>query len=215
MSEEIELNEGDLVVPAPADFNVFDLLEGVEYPEDEVTVALNERAAHRLASLMREIREYEASHPDRSTMDPEKVAGFEREVESLKNMIQKSRVTFYLKGIPDDLLTTAGQVAEEKFEEAKKDSTDAQGNQIKVLPQSEKLRFMRYMNAVTYSMFIQRLVRHSDGAVRTAPSADEIAAFMDKAPEAAKGKLVSRIQELRVKSADYEASFDEGFFQKS
>ena len=216
MSEEIEtMNEGDLVVPAPADFSMFDMLEGVEYPEDEVTVALNEKAAHQLAAVMAEIARYQVDHPTPDDRKQEDIDAFEKRVETIKRNIEKSRMTFYLKGIPDDILTTAADVAEEKFEDLKKDAIDAQGNPIKVLPQGEKLRFMRYMNAVTYSMFIQKLVRHSDGAVHAAPSADEIAAFMDKAPDAAKGKLVEKIQRLRVNSADYEANFDEGFFQKS
>ncbi|QDH48056.1 tail assembly chaperone [Microbacterium Phage DejaVu] len=215
MSEEIEtIKDGDIVVPAPADFNMFDALEGVEYPEDEVTVALNEKAAHRLANLMGEIHRYQVDHPAPEDRDPQVIADLAKRVESIKKDIEKSRITFYLKGIPDDVLTTAADVAEEKFEEVKKDAIDAQGNPIKVLPQSEKIRFMRYMNAVTYSMFIQRFVRHSDKAVRTTPTPDEIAAFMDKAPEAAKGKLVSKIQELRVRSEDYEATLDEGFFSE-
>ncbi|QAU07380.1 tail assembly chaperone [Microbacterium phage Platte] len=211
MSEEIELNEGDLVIPAPADFDMFAALEGVEYPEDEVTVALNERAAHQLAALMREIREYNLDHPD---PDPEKLAEFRKKAESIKEVIKKSRITFYLKGVPDDLLSNAAEIAEKKFEDKKKTVTDAQGIPQSVLPQAEKMNFMRYMNAVVYSMHIQKFVRHSDGAVRVSPSADEIAAFMDKAPEAAKGRLVAKIQELRVKAAEYEGSLDEGFFSE-
>jgi len=212
MSEEIELNEGDLVVPAPADFDMFAALEGIEYPEDEVTVALNEKAAHRLANLMREIREYQLDHPD---PDQDKMDEFRKRAEEIKEVIKKSRITFYLKGVPDDLLTTAAEIAEKKFEDRKKTIADAQGIPQSVLPQAEKLNYMRYMNAVVYSMHIQKFVRHSDGAVRTAPTADEIAAFMDKAPDAAKGRLVSKIQELRVKASEYEGSLDEGFFQKS
>lgn len=212
MSEEIELNEGDLVIPAPADFNMFDALEGVEYPEDEVTVALNERAAHQLAALMREVQEYRLDHPD---PEQEKLDEFHERAEKIKKVIKDSRITFYLKGVPDDLLSKTADIAEEKFKDKRRTITDAEGIPQSVLPQGEKVNFIRYMNAVTYSMFIQRFVRHSDGAVRTTPNADEIAAFLDRAPEAAKGKLVAKIQELRVKSEDYEASLDEGFFQKS
>lgn len=212
MSEEIELNEGDLVIPAPADFDMFAALEGVEYPEDEVTVALNERAAHQLAALMREIREYNLDHPD---PDSEKLAEFRKKAESIKEVIKKSRITFYLRGVPDDLLSSAAEIAEKKFEEKKKTITDAQGIPQSVLPNAEKMNFMRYLNAVIYSMHIQKFVRHSDGAVRVSPSPDEIAAFMDKAPDAAKGMLVAKIQDLRVKAAEYEGSLDEGFFQKS
>lgn len=216
MSEEIEtMNEGDLLVPAPADFDMFAALEGVEYPDDEVTVAMNERAAYKLGALMAEITQYQVDHPAPEDRDEKDLAAFQKRHDDLKEVIKKSRITFYLKGVSDDILTTAGEVAEEKFESAKKDMVDAQGHTIKVLPQSEKIRFMRYMNAVTYSMFIQRVHYHSNGVVRTAPSADEIAAFMDKAPDVAKGKLVRAIQELRVKSEAYEAALDEGFFPKS
>lgn len=215
MSEEIELNEGDLVVPAPADFDMFAALEGIEYPEDEVTVALNEKAAHKLASLMAEIQRYQLDHPAPEDRDQSDLDAFRVRVDELKNTIEKSRMTFYLKGVPDDLLTTAADVAEEKFKDKKKTIADAQGVPQSVLPQAEKMNFMRYMNAVIYSMHIQKFVVHSNGAVRTTPTPDEIAAFMDKAPDAAKGKLVAKIQELRVRSEDYESHLDEGFFPKS
>lgn len=212
MSEEIELNEGDLLVPAPADFDMFDMIEEVDYPEDTVTVALNERAAFELIRLEQDIAEYMES-----TEDPDKavLAEYRKDFEDIKKRIDDSKMTFYLKGVGDETVAGAQDVAEAKFEELKKPTKAADGTIRKYLPESEKINFMRYLNAVTYAMHITKFVRHRDGATRTTPSPDEIAAFMDRAPEAAKALLTDRIQRLRVRASDYEAKLDEGFFQKS
>ncbi|AXC37906.1 tail assembly chaperone [Microbacterium phage Jacko] len=212
MSEEIEINEGDLIVPAPADFDMFDMLSGVSYPEDTVTVALNEKAAYELAHLEQDILNYrsENEEPDEAVL-----AEYQSQLEEIVKRIEASKMTFHLRGVSDDLISSAGDIAEEKFKDRKLNQKAADGRIVKYLPEGEKMAYLRYLNAVTYSMHITKFVRHSDGAERVSPNADEIAAFMDKAPDAAKQKLVRAIQELRVAAANYEASLDEGFFQKS
>ncbi|AXC37907.1 tail assembly chaperone [Microbacterium phage Jacko] len=211
MSEEIEINEGDLIVPAPADFDMFDMLSGVSYPEDTVTVALNEKAAYELAHLEQDILNYrsENEEPDEAVL-----AEYQSQLEEIVKRIEASKMTFHLRGVSDDLISSAGDIAEEKFKDRKLNQKAADGRIVKYLPEGEKMAYLRYLNAVTYSMHITKFVRHSDGAERVSPNADEIAAFMDKAPDAAKQKLVRAIQELRVAAANYEASLDEGFFSE-
>lgn len=206
------MNEGDLVVPAPAEFDMFDMLSGVSYPEDTVTVALDEKAAYELAHLERDVVNYMAENeePDEAVL-----AEYQSQLEAIVKRVEASKVTFHLRGVSDDRIATAGDIAEEKFKDRKLQQKGADGRIIKYLPEGEKMAYMRYLNAVTYSMHITKFVRHSDGAERVAPTADEIAAFMDKAPGAAQEKLVRKIRELRVAAADYESSLDEGFFQKS
>lgn len=211
MSEENELNEGDLVVPTPADFSMFDMLDGVEYPDDVVEVALNEKAAFLLGRLSKEIDEYQYQEE----RDPKVIDGFRQRLDALTKQVEDSKMTFHLKGVPDEIISAAGEIADAKFEGLKKKVAGADGVIQSYLPQAEKLNYVRYMNAVIFSMHVTKFVRNKDGATRVTPTPDEIAAFMDKAPDAAKNKLAAAVTELRVKAADYEATFDEGFFQKS
>lgn len=212
MSEEIELNEGDLLVPAPEDFTLFDLVEGVEYPKTTETVMMDEKAAYELIHLVEDIKRYRAEAEE---LSDEVLEEYRSQVEKLQADIEASKVTFHLTGVSDDLIGSAGEIAEAKFEGLKKQIKGADGLIQKVLPQAEKVNFMRYLSAVTQSMHIEKVVRHKDGAVRVSPSPDEVAHLMGNAPSAAKAALVAAINSLRVKAADYEANLDEGFFQKS
>lgn len=206
------MNEGDLVVPAPDDFSLFDMLDGVEYPESSVTVAINEKAAFALGRLDREIKEYLR---DNDEHDEKVLAKYRERVDALKQQIEDSKITFHLKGVPDELVTGANEIAEEKFKDRKKQVKTADGRIVKILPDGEKINFMRYSNAVVVSMHVTKVVYHKNGAERTTPSPDEIAAFYDKAPAAAKAILGQAVNELRVDAIDYERNFDEGFFPKS
>lgn len=211
MSEEIELNEDVVSSPAPDNFSMFDMLEGVEYPESEVTVSMNERAAYKLTRLAADIKRYRAENDEH---DEKVLDEYRADVENLRAEIDNSKVTFYLKGVPDEIINGARDIAEAKFDDAKKQIKGADGIMHKVLPQNEQINYARFLNAVVYSMHIVKVYYHKNGAIGGS-SPDEMAAFLDRAPDAAKGLLVNAISQLRVKAADYEATFDEGFFPKS
>lgn len=211
MSEENELNEDVLSSPAPDNFSMFDMLDGVEYPEAEVTVSLNEKAAYKLGRLAADIKRYQA---DNDEHDEKVLDEYRSDVEKLRKEIDDSKVTFYLKGVPDEIISGARDIAEARFEEVKKPVKAADGLLRKVLPENEHINYARFLNAVVYSMHVVKVYYHKNGATGGS-SPDEMAAFLDRAPDAAKGKLVTEISELRVKAADYEATFDEGFFPKS
>lgn len=211
MSEETELNEGDIVVPTPDTFSMFDMLDGVEYPEDEVTVSMNEKAAFDLARLTAEIKRYQTEAEE---LEDSVLEGYRIRLEKLTEAIERSKVTFYIKGVPDEIITGARDIVDAKFEEFKKPIKAADGLIRKILPEHEHLNYTRFLNAVIHSMHVYKVYYHASGAT-TGFSPDEMAAFIDRAPDAAKGLLISKIQELRVKAEDYESNFDEGFFQKS
>lgn len=206
----------DAVVPTPEDFSLYDLLEAVEYPTDEVTVSLNERAAHQLARLDREIKEYLADGDEETgEVSDERLAEYREKLDNLRAQIDKSKVTFYLRGVPDDVVTGANDIVEAAFDDKKKNTKTADGRIVKVLPENQKLAYMRYLNAVIFSMHIERVYYHGNGATIHRPDPDQIAAFYDKAPAAAQSLLTAKIQALRVEATDYERNFDEGFFPKS
>lgn len=202
MTEEIE-NQTDF-----DSFSLFDVLDGVSYPTDEVTVALNEAAAYRAQALVREATELESPTEEQLADISERIAKARQEIED-------SKVTFYLRGISDEKIASAGEIVDDLFIDKKRSIKSANGTPMKYLPQEHAKDYSRMLNAVVISMHIERMTEHKTGRTRTAPSMDEIAAFYDKAPLAAKQRLGDAVAKLRVDSGAYEAGLDEGFFPKS
>lgn len=206
----------DAVLDTPENFSMYDFLDEVEYPEDEVTVATNEKAAHQLGRLASEIQQYMADgEPETGEHDPEKLAEYRKELDSLTAKIENSKITFYLKGVSDERVLEADALVEEKFKDKKKSQRTADNRLVQVLPQEHQKAWMRYLNAVIFSMHIERIHYHGPGVTKIGPTPDDVAAFYDRAPAAAQAILTSRIQKLRVAAEDYERKFDEGFFPNS
>lgn len=209
MSEETELNEGDIIATAPEDFSFFDMLNGVTYPTDTVTVSLDEAAAHAARKL---IRDFDAKdeHTD------EELAAVQGKIAKLNKRLDDSKVTFHLRGVADDVVATAKDLVDERFMDKKKTVKDANGGLRKYLPEEEAMNYARALNSTVFSMHIEKVVYHKNGAEFRAPiDPDFIAAFYDKAPKGAQDKLTAAIHDLRLETQEYEASLDEGFFQKS
>lgn len=202
-----EQNEIEVTVETQETFSFFDVLEGVTYPEDEVTVSIDESAAYELGKIVREI-------DGKTQMDEAEVEEYTARVKALEKRIEDSKFTFYLKGVADDIVASGKDVADGRFESKKVNRKNAQGHIERVLPESENLDYIRFLNAVVLALHVTSILERRTGRVMTAPTADEMAAFFDKAPGAAKDRLSQAIGSLRVASNQYEASLDEGFFPK-
>lgn len=191
-------------------FSFFDVLEERTYPEDKVTVSIDEAAGYELSKLANKLRELRMSE----NASEEDYKAVEKQADELKERLEASQFTFYLKGISDDSVTDAIEVVDGAFEKKKTQVKAADGTIVRKLPESESMNYARYLNAVVLSLHVQRIVRHKNGSVMVAPSPDEIANFFDKAPSAAKERINTAMQSLRVASSSYEATLDEGFFLK-
>lgn len=186
-------------------FSFFDVLEGRTYPTDEVTICIDEAAGYDLDKITREANALEEP-------TEEIVAELKARADVLAERIENARFTFHLRGVSDDRVTEAKEVADAEFSPKRKQRKSAAGNIEKYLPEEEALKYARFFNAVVVALHVERIVSHGTGKVMTAPSPDEMAHFLDKAPEAAKYRLSAAIQALRVDSNAYEATLDEGFF---
>ena len=214
MSEEIETPETPEFDPSasmtPDTFSFFDVLEEVTYPKDVKTVYMDEAAAYDFNKLAMEI---DMTPPEQQT--PEKIAEFQERAEALKKRLHDSKYTFYLTGVSDDRVEEAAEVANAEFEDKKLQRYTATKTIEKYLPESEQVNYLKFFNALVLSLHVEQIVRHKDGRIITAPGPNEILHFMAKAPSAAKDELNRAIQALRLKSNQYEAALDEGFFPKS
>lgn len=202
MSEEIE-NTDPL-----ENFSFFDVLEGTSYPKDEVTVSLNESAGYQAQKLMAEAAEMEDP-------TPEKLEDLRKRLDKFRKEIEDSRVTFKLTGVSSEMISSSKDIVDEQFVDKKKTIAGANGRPIKYLPEEHALDYQRMLNAVVMSMHIEQVTYQKNGFSKIGLTPDEVAAFYDKAPTAAKARLSAAITGLQVDSDSFEAELDEGFFPKS
>lgn len=189
-------------------FSFFDVLEGTSYPEDTVTVALDERAAHQAKKLMVE-------HSMMENPTTKELEDFQARLSKVRKDIDESRVTFDLRGVDAEKIASAGDIVDEMFVDKKVSFKGADGRVRKYIPDEVAKDYARMMNAVVMSMYIVRATYHRNGKSFIGLSPDDVARFYDKAPSAAKAKLSAAVQGLQVEAAAYEAELDEGFFPKS
>lgn len=194
----------------PDTFSFFDVLEERTYPKDVVTVYLDEAAAYDFNKLSMEI-----DMMPQEDATPEVIAEFQDRAQKLQDRLRKSKYTFYLTGVSDDRVEQASVVANEQFEDKKLQRYTATKTIEKYLPESEQMNYVKFFNAIVLSLHIEQIVQHKDGRVMTAPDPEQVLAFMEKAPEAAKKLVNDKISGLRVRANAYEAALDEGFFPKS
>ncbi|AXC36277.1 tail assembly chaperone [Microbacterium phage Fork] len=188
-------------------FSFFDVLEGTSYPEDTVTVALNEKAAYQAKKLMLEHAAME--NPTKAELE-----SFQKRLERVRNEIEESKVTFDLRGVDAEKISSAGDIVDEMFVDKKLTFKGADGRVRKYIPDEVAKDYARMMNAVVMSMYVVRATYHRNGKTFIGISPDDMARFFDKAPEAAKGRLADAVRGLRVEAEAYEAELDEGFFSE-
>lgn len=208
MNEETEINDN---IDAPAfeapnkdTFSFFDVLSERTYPTDTVTVFLDEQAAYEGRKIALEMESAE----DPTEVDVEK---YSARIDALRDRIQASEYVFHLRGISDDKYADAKAVVDEKFKGRQKQRRTADGRLEKYLDEDDQMAYLRYLSALMISLHVDQIV-DPNGRVNTAPGADEIAMFVDKAPSAAVEKLNEAVKALRVSATQYEATLDEGFF---
>lgn len=203
MTEENAVEETDNL--APETFSFFDTFEGQGYPKDKVTIFTNEKVAYDLNRTLEKISRLAEGEERDKLVD---------EAGALHQKLEASEYTFSITGVPDDMITDLRDVADKAFEDRKKKIKGADGRNVSILPDSEQLNYVRYFNALVMSVHIEQVV-DSRGRVNTAPSADEVAHLLDKAPTSQKEKLQRAVNDLRVSASDFEASISSDFLAKS
>lgn len=87
-------------------FSVMDMLTGVSYPEDTVTIYTDARSAHEAHRLVL---------ADADETDPDKSNDRSKRIEELKQKVRDSALTFHLQGFPPRIQQDIITEAESKF----------------------------------------------------------------------------------------------------
>ena len=188
----------------PETFSLFDVLSGQAYPKDVVELYFDEVSAFELDRALRTIERADSS---------EDLTEQVKRMNDLREKVAKSKYTFYLTGIPDDMMSDFQEVTEAKFKEKQQLRKGADGQLHPHLPKSEQAAYVRYFNALVNSAHIERIVA-PDGRVNTAPDVEQVAFLFDKAPTSQKEKLSNAIAGLRVSAETFEAQVGADFLAK-
>lgn len=186
----------------PETFSFFDILNGIEYPKDTVEIYLDEAAAHKQRELHRRVM----NEPDGGFSDEEKRSILDDRAK-IEARLDASKYTFKITGVPDDLITDAKTLADEKFNVPRK---AADGMLRQVLPENKQMDYMRFLSATINALHIEEIIA-PNGARMVAPSVEEIAELYGKAPSSQKRKLSSAIDGLTVEADEFENRVDADF----
>jgi len=217
MSEDIEttdIDESAEDVVTPANFSFYDMMAGVSYPKDVITISLDEAAAYDAAKIVEDFEKTDVSSLT-PTQAKKAAKDFEARIAEVTERVSRKSATFHLTGVSSDLVESAKESVDDMFMDKRRQRKLADGSLQKYLPEDQMQPYMRMLNATIYALYIEKVVYNENGVTFVAPDPDMIAHFYDTAPDGAKAKLSEGIQKLRVEAGQYESYLDEGFFQKS
>ena len=189
-------------------FSFFDVLSEISFPKDVFSVYLDESAVFDFRKIQAEIDL--AEDPDEALL-----AEWDERLKSVRDRLAAKKYTFHITGVSDDRIEEAAEVANAQFEDKKKQRKTASGTIERYLPDAVAQDYLRFFNAVVLALHVERIVEERTGREMIAPSPDEVAQFLRKAPGPAKQEVSERIQALRARASEYESALDEGFFPKS
>lgn len=192
-------------------FDLFSLIEeDYGFPESEVEVYLNEKAAHDRTTRIRKIAKLDRENPEHHALLRKLID----EVKDLEAKIDASRVTFKLRGVDNSRIEEARELTNAHFEAKKKQRYLADKSVQRYLPEDQQLESLKYFNALANSLYVVEVI-DSQGRSQAAPGVDRMFAFLDKGPESQRRKFLEAVADLRVDSSQFESRLDDSFFPKS
>lgn len=205
-------DENDAIDPLSEEaFDLFGLIEeDYGFPEGQVEIRMNEKAAHEHMLNMRKLAKLDAENPEHHALMRKLID----ETKALEEKIDASKITLHLRGFASDRLEEAREITDGIFEPKKKQRMLADKSIQRYLPQNEQLEWAKYFNALANSMHVTKVVDHL-GREHAAPGVDWMYSFLAKGPESQRKKFLAAVQELKVPTDQFEARLDDSFFPKS
>lgn len=180
---------------SPETFNFLDVLSGVAYPEDEVTIHTNESLAYQIEKL-KELRD--------SSDSEEEVHKFEALIQEKRAELKNYEYIFHLKGVSQEVREDLRRAAKQKHADRPQ---EVSGMKIKVPTEDQN----DWYETLLIQAQVVKIVQARNGAVDAAPSADVIHAFRKKSPASQVLKLVKAVSALVVSTDKFEDSINETF----
>lgn len=197
MSEETQISEAiELAEQAQSKekFSLIDAIKGKSFPEQEVIVFLDDKAALDLMKLNDKM--------NRET-DPELLKALEDEALELAKAIKESSLHFRMRGVPQKAIEAVMDKCNERYEIKK--GEDGTKNSLWL---RDYITILVGMNIVS--------VTNSSNQVDEGPFDEEAVEEIRQSISATEwGKLVETMQKLTLAGGYFEQLTDAGFLQKS
>jgi hypothetical protein len=197
MSEEIKTEEVlDLVDKAQkkGTFDIAKFAKGIAYPEDTVTAYLDLESAYKLSS----INEQMAKNPDNYDE-------LEAQAKELSERILKSKVTFYMRGVNQEVIESVTDKADKKYPK-------------KLDPLGQVMDNEDWLKEWTCGLIASNLIHieNSDGEIDDKHyETEDIIELRKHLPREVFDLLIAKMQQLTLAGAYFKGLTDAGFLPKS
>jgi hypothetical protein len=197
MSEDTTTNEVlDLVEKAQqkGTFDIAKFAKGIAYPEDTVTAYLDLESAYKLSTINQQMSENPANYDQ-----------LEAQAKELSDRILKSKVTFYMRGVNQEVIESITDKADKKYPK----KLDALGQVI----DNED-----WLKEWTCSLVAANLVQieNADGEIDDKHyETEDILELRKNLPREVFDLLIAKMQQLTLAGAYFKGLTDAGFLPKS
>lgn len=197
MSEEIKTEEVlDLVDKAQkkGTFDIAKFAKGIAYPEDTVTAYLDLESAYKLNTINNEM-----------SGKPDNYDKLEAQAKELSEQILKSKVTFYMRGVNQEVIESITEKADKKFPK----KLDALGQ---VVDNEDWL--VEWTCGLVASNLVQ--IENADGEIDDKhQETQDVIELRKHLPREVFDLLIAKMQQLTLAGAYFKGLTDAGFLPKS
>jgi hypothetical protein len=197
MSEDIKTEEVLELVDKAQKKGTFDIAKfakGIAYPEDTVTAYLDLESAYKLNTINQEMSASPANYDE-----------LETQAKELSERILKSKVTFYMRGVNQEVIESITDKADKKFPK----KLDALGQ---VIDNEDWL--VEWTCGLIASNLVQ--IENADGEIDDKhQETEDIIQLRKHLPREVFDLLIAKMQQLTLAGAYFKGLTDAGFLPKS
>ena len=199
-----EAKESVEAAKAPGTFNIVNLLRDRAYPEQSVTVYLDEQAAYAGGEIDSRIA---------TTADDAEVERLTGERETIVEQLKKSAVTFHLKGLTESRRNDMLKQAKKKYPiEYTREMNPMTGESIREEKDSAE-RDELFTDFLWQASILR--VEDSEGNIQENFGYSDIREMRSNLPLASSAKITEAIEKIRVATAVFMHEVNEDFLPKS
>jgi hypothetical protein len=197
MSEDIKTEEVLNLVDKAQKKGTFDIAKfakGIAYPEDTVTAYLDLESAYKLNAINQEM-----------SSNPENYDELEAQAKQLSQQILKSKVTFYMRGVNQEVIELITEKADKKYPK-------------KLDPLGQVIDNEDWLVEWTCGLIASNLVQieNADGEIDDKhQETQDIIELRKHLPREVFDLLIAKMQQLTLAGAYFKGLTDAGFLPKS
>jgi hypothetical protein len=201
MSEDTTTNEVlDLVEKAQkkGTFDIAEFAKGIAYPEDTVTAYVDIESAYKLNVLNEEMSKTKLA-------DPAEYEKLEAQAKELSERILKSKVTFHMRGVNQEVIESITEKADKKYPK-------------KLDPLGQVIDNEDWLKEWTCGLIASNIVKieNADGDTDDKHyETEDVLELRKHLPREVFDLLVAKMQQLTLAGAYFKGLTDAGFLPKS